>query len=572
MSYYLNLRDIDVIFLSYDEPNAEKNYVDLLEKVPYAKRVHGVKGSDAAHKACADISETENFVTVDADNIVDPAFLDLVIDFDEFATGDKSQFSWAGKNVINGLIYGNGGLKVWTREHVWNMRTHEAAEDNTNQVDFCWDPCYHHLPGCYSTVYNNATALQAFRAGFREGVKMSLIDGIGLRYVGETTEEKIVFEPTGKQYPRASKWNLNFKLLPAVNYQRLLIWQTIGQDVKNGLWAIYGARLGCYLTNWDDDFDYTTVRDFDALNAMFRAQELFIRDEQDLKDSVLEVGQNIQTYLKLPIADYDEYQSKFFKSTYVQTARSRSISVMDNFITDVKRSGRWFDVVFISNGEPNAEDNWQRLLTICPEAKRVDGVSGIWQAHYEAAKLVNTDMFYVVDADAWIVDTFDFTCAAEDIDHWCAHVYYSINPVNDLCYGYGGVKLFPTHVFVERSMREHHVQPVRDQYVDMTSSLGAGLKVIPTISNITRFNTDPFSSWRSAFRECAKMVSRSIDGQVNKETEYRLNTWLSKGLDPHVLAGAAAGHVFGTAHRDNPEMMQKINNYEFLKEMFDNEE
>jgi hypothetical protein len=228
--------------------------------------------------------------------------------------------------------------------------------------------------------------------------------------------------------------------------------------------------------------------------------------------------------------------------------------------------------VFISNGEPNAEDNWQRLLTICPEAKRVDGVSGIWQAHYEAAKLVNTDMFYVVDADAWIVDTFDFTCAAEDIDHWCAHVYYSINPVNDLCYGYGGVKLFPTHVFVERSMREHHVQPVRDQYVDMTNSLGAGLKVIPTISNITRFNTDPFSSWRSAFRECAKMASRSIDGQVNKETEYRLNTWLSKGLDPHVLAGAAAGHVFGTAHRDNPEMMQKINNYEFLKEMFDNEE
>jgi hypothetical protein len=67
------------------------------------------------------------------------------------------------------------------------------------------------------------------------------------------------------------------------------------------------------------------------------------------------------------------------------------------------------------------------------------------------------------------------------------------------------------------------------------------------------------------------MASRAIDGQVNKETEYRLNTWLSKGSDTDVLAGAAAGHAFGTAHRDNPEMMQKINNYEFLKEMFDNE-
>ena len=51
----------DIIFLSYDEPNAEKNYADLCNKAPWAKRVHGVKGSDAAHKACAKLSETEYF-------------------------------------------------------------------------------------------------------------------------------------------------------------------------------------------------------------------------------------------------------------------------------------------------------------------------------------------------------------------------------------------------------------------------------------------------------------------------------------------------------------------------------
>ena len=39
--------------IPHDEPNAEKNYADLLKKVPWAKRVHGVKGSDAAHKAAA---------------------------------------------------------------------------------------------------------------------------------------------------------------------------------------------------------------------------------------------------------------------------------------------------------------------------------------------------------------------------------------------------------------------------------------------------------------------------------------------------------------------------------------
>jgi hypothetical protein len=71
----INVLDCDIIYLSYDEPNAEKNYADLLTKVPWAKRIHGVEGSDAAHKACAKISDTERFITVDGDNIIKPGFI-----------------------------------------------------------------------------------------------------------------------------------------------------------------------------------------------------------------------------------------------------------------------------------------------------------------------------------------------------------------------------------------------------------------------------------------------------------------------------------------------------------------
>ena len=117
----------DIIFLSYDEPNAEKNYADLLKKVPWAKRVHGVKGSDAAHKACAAHSETEYFVTVDADNIIDPAFLELEIDLEKLGLTPNHVFSWTGKVHVNHLMYGNGGLKMWTRKFVNNMRTHENS-------------------------------------------------------------------------------------------------------------------------------------------------------------------------------------------------------------------------------------------------------------------------------------------------------------------------------------------------------------------------------------------------------------------------------------------------------------
>src|SRR6056300_1747051 len=97
--------DHDIIYLSYDEPNAEKNYADLVSKVPWAKRVHGVKGSDAAHKECARISETDRFITVDGDNTVKEDFLNQELSFINNKDMEKCVVSWVGKNTINGLMY-----------------------------------------------------------------------------------------------------------------------------------------------------------------------------------------------------------------------------------------------------------------------------------------------------------------------------------------------------------------------------------------------------------------------------------------------------------------------------------
>ena len=56
----LNAREIDIIYPSYDEPNAEQNYTDLLSKVPWAKRIHGIKGSDAASSLSLSLSLCRN--------------------------------------------------------------------------------------------------------------------------------------------------------------------------------------------------------------------------------------------------------------------------------------------------------------------------------------------------------------------------------------------------------------------------------------------------------------------------------------------------------------------------------
>lgn len=287
-----NLTEIDCVFISYDEPNADKNYADLLTKAPWAKRVHGVKGSDSAHKEAAKLSETERFVTVDADNIVDPNFFNLELD----ETGQ--QFSWCGKNFINNLVYGNGGLKCWTKTHVMNMRTHENSNSANSQVDFCWDNNYQQMANLFSVSYVNSSPLQAWRAGFREGVKMTLINGIKQR-----------LENPARQLPKR-------------NYQRLLVWQSIGADVTNGLWAMYGARLGCWMTNCTE-WDYTLVRDFDYLNSMFA--EYQGKEEIDIVDRITELGESLRLKLNLPVADLDDEQSKFFKAVWTNPPRFNSM-------------------------------------------------------------------------------------------------------------------------------------------------------------------------------------------------------------------------------------------------------
>ncbi len=236
------LSELDVIFISYDEPNADENWADLLNKCPWAKRSHGVYGSDAAHKAAAQLSDTDRFIGIDGDNIIDPNIFNL--EFDESVINGNRVLSWKGKNIVNGLVYGNGGIKSWPVDIVMNMKTHEISETEKGKIEFCWDLNYLQMDQIFSTVYNNASPYQSFRAGFREGCKMSLEQG-----------EKL------------SKEEFADKIYPD-NFKRLKTWMSIGSHVENGLWCIYGARLGFWMTNLTD-WDYVNVRDFKQLDLIW---------------------------------------------------------------------------------------------------------------------------------------------------------------------------------------------------------------------------------------------------------------------------------------------------------------
>ena len=204
-------------------------------------------------------------------------------------------FSWCGRNAVNGLIYGNGGLKCWTKDFVLKMKTHENSDPNDTEsvVEFCFDPRYYQFNECYSTSYINGSPFQAWRAGFREGVKMSLDRG------AKADDIKKIW------------WQ---------NYQRLLIWSNVGADVKNGLWAMYGTRLGCFMTNCTD-WDYINVRDFEYLTNFWKEKILNNITDDNILDEIIELGTQLKDYLSLEMAELTPEASEFFKKVYQNTPR-----------------------------------------------------------------------------------------------------------------------------------------------------------------------------------------------------------------------------------------------------------
>lgn len=295
----IDVADLDVVFLTFDEPQKEEFWVKIKNMVPWARRVDGVKGSDAAHKAAAAASDTERFILIDGDNLPDPEFFNQTLTFPT-ADYEHAVFRWRARNHVNGLMYGNGGLSSWTREFVNNMRTHENTDGSVEtQVEFCFDPLYWAMHDCYSTTYPNGSAFHAWRAGFREGVKMCLNRGAK---------------------PSVAEFQIR---VHSKNLDNLTIWHNVGADVDYGEWAIAGSRMGTYmtmLTQWD----HTQVQDFDALEKLWATVE----NEQP-RLVANRVATELNTQLDLPMIILESEQSAFFKQHYRSNWHNQGIMIRE---------------------------------------------------------------------------------------------------------------------------------------------------------------------------------------------------------------------------------------------------
>ena len=296
MTKQIDIADLDCIYLTYDEPQKEEFWVRIRNMIPWAKRVDGVKCSDAAHKAAAAASDTERFILIDGDNMPDPKFFNLTMEFPD-GEWENAVFRWRARNHINGLMYGNGGLSSWTRAFVNNMKTHEATTGTAEtEVEFCFDPLYWPMYDCYSTTYPNGSAFHAWRAGFREGVKMCLNRGT---------------RPSISEFrDRVHQRNLD----------HLTIWHNVGRDVDHGAWSIAGSRMGTYMTMITPQWDHRAVQDFAELEKLWDTVK-----DSDPEQVAGRVAEDLNTQLDLPVNMMLENESAFFKQHYRSNWHNRGV-------------------------------------------------------------------------------------------------------------------------------------------------------------------------------------------------------------------------------------------------------
>lgn len=174
------------------------------------------------------------------------------------------------------------------------------------------------------------------------------------------------------------------------------------------------------------------------------------------------------------------------------------------------------DVVFISNGEPMAEQNWQNLQQLCPRAKHSQGVTGRTRAYQAAAQLSSTPWFYAVFAKTEVLDSFGFDFQPDRLQAPKHYIFHSRNPLNGLEYGAMNINLY-------------NRQLVLDTVPGIDFTLSAAHEVVPICASISRFNTDPWITWRSAFREVLKL-KQEADLSANVETQYRLRVWCERAV------------------------------------------
>lgn len=214
-----------------------------------------------------------------------------------------------------------------------------------------------------------------------------------------------------------------------------------------------------------------------------------------------------------------------------------------------------FPVFFLSNGETNADKNWEHLKNVCPRAERVDGYPRR-KAFLRCAELSEGyTHFFVVTGKNRVTDisVFDYI---PDKSVPEAHIMFQArNMSNTLEYG---------HMAIGCYNRLQVIKTPEEFGLDFTE-YGKIYPVPLTVSEAT-FATSPYEAWRTAFRETVKLTLK--DTEQSKQWLTRWTSYARGDFAEWVLRGANEGRKYAQDFKNDPRELQNTESWEWLEEYF----
>jgi hypothetical protein len=214
------------------------------------------------------------------------------------------------------------------------------------------------------------------------------------------------------------------------------------------------------------------------------------------------------------------------------------------------------DIIFFSNGEACADENYQALLDLNVPNRivRIDGVKGRVASQYAAANASETSWYFLVNSKLRINKDFDFNWQPNIMQSRRHYIFRAKNSINGLEYG--------------------HMAMVANNKKLTLETKGTGLdftmesphEVVNILSGTAVFNSD-WDVWRTAFRESIKLCHAT--DEISKE---RLEIWSTVGegefAKSSIQGSKDAIEYYSSVNGDLNQLMNSYD-WEWLRGFYD---
>lgn len=210
------------------------------------------------------------------------------------------------------------------------------------------------------------------------------------------------------------------------------------------------------------------------------------------------------------------------------------------------------DIIFLSNGEKCAEDNYDHLVdSTGAHPLRVKNINGRLAAYQECARQARTDWFFIVYAKLKVDRSFNWDWQPDRLQKPKHYIFNAYNPITEDTYGHMAMIAFNKKLVLEHD----------GQGLDF--SLHQEHEVVPVLSGEAVYADNEWDAWRTAFREVLKL----LDARQDTEAGERCQRWLN-AEDEWTKIGAYDAQRFYNEEHGDPEKLRLSYEWDWLAKYF----